>query len=254
MNFKKGQVQTLITEKLVPGSGGSAVVINAIKDAQLSLAGDFSIIDVDFVLSVAMDTGSVITTRLYREAILIKTITTAVGALAASGTTRVSDAMIIKADYAEIEVSCISNAAADYTTSIFVTPLEAINVVEVSTADSANSPASAVFTIGAEAANKIIVTAQLKDILGANLTKSMFVNAYISSDTAGTTPAVVNDAIVVTAGSSILVNTAKSNLDVLTTATGAFALEIEDTSGAVTHYLNFTLPNGLVTSTAITFA
>jgi hypothetical protein len=109
------------------------------------------------------------------------------------------------------------------------------------------------FTIGAEAANAISVTIQVKNENGDNLAEKVAMRVYLSSDSAGLTPAAATSAIAAGASGAVLDPTTIT-AEVVTTAAGLAILSLTDT-GTPTRYLNVVLPSGeIVTSSAITWA
>lgn len=116
-------------------------------------------------------------------------------------------------------------------------------------------PASATFTIGAEAANVINVAIQLTDGAGEAIATRAGLAFYVSSSATGDT--------VVAAATSLAIGTdgvaieAVSNSAgwLVTEADGTADVNIGDASGAATYYLVLVMPSGqLVVSSAITFA
>ena len=116
-----------------------------------------------------------------------------------------------------------------------------------------NLAASLTFSIGAEAANVILVTVQVKNENNDNLATKVGLRFYLSSDAAGITPATVTT---IAAGASGGVTDATTSSGVLiTTAAGLGIISLTAGTGAVTRYLNVIMPNGeIVTSSVITWA
>lgn len=114
----------------------------------------------------------------------------------------------------------------------------------------------AVFTIGAEAANIIIVTVQLKDADGRNMDKVSSVKAFLASTANGDALAVVDAGLSVADGGGGWLSVLGDDQVFLvgTTAAGVAVIDITDTN-VITHYLGVVMPNGkVVMSGAITFA
>lgn len=119
----------------------------------------------------------------------------------------------------------------------------------------AGAPWNAVITVGEEAANKINVALQLKDVAGADLAVRGGVKAYLSDDANG-------DSIIATAPSGgIAIGTdglaipivAGKYIDLVSESDGDIDIDITE-EGAKTCYLIVVLPNGkLVASGAIAF-
>lgn len=119
----------------------------------------------------------------------------------------------------------------------------------------AGAPWNAVITVGEEAANKINVALQLKDVAGADLAVRGGVKAYLSDDANG-------DSIIATAPSGgIAIGTdglaipivAGKYIDLVSESDGDIDIDITE-EGAKTFYLIVVLPNGkLVASGAIAF-
>ena len=119
-----------------------------------------------------------------------------------------------------------------------------------------NAPASATFSIGAEAANAITVSVQLLDAAGNELTESAAVVWYWANDAAGMTPTTVAHDGGTAAGtdgaliewadnlSGLAISEADGDIDIVATDAGAF-----------TTYLVLVMPNGkLMISDAVTHA
>jgi len=107
--------------------------------------------------------------------------------------------------------------------------------------------ANAVFTIAASAAT-IVVSVQLKDFAGNNLTEMNKVDWYISSDITGLTASTVTSATVATGIQGTIVDT--YSYYSVSTAAGEFSTTLDGT-GANSRYMNVVLPNGRVIHSAI---
>lgn len=121
--------------------------------------------------------------------------------------------------------------------------------------DTQGSKATGVtYTIGAEAANVIRVTGQLK-WAGENPDRRLAVTWYLSTDSGGGNIAATAPTGGVVQVTGVLIESiADKHGVIVTTATGSFSVDITDT-GTPTFYLVAVLPTGdLVVSAAITFA
>lgn len=110
------------------------------------------------------------------------------------------------------------------------------------------------FTVGAEAADVITVTVQLKDADATNLAAATLCQVWLS-DTAGAavTGTAPSGAVTVTTGTLKSSITAKTDLWVASNASGAIVITIEE-AGARTWYLNLEFQGKVSSSGAITFA
>lgn len=120
------------------------------------------------------------------------------------------------------------------------------------------SVASKMFTVGAEAANVISVTIQLKDARAKNLTGPRAIRVFLSDS--ATTGAIIATApsggVAAGGGIGSILNAAVAGkvLDCMTNATGALRLDITE-AGVKTLYVYLVTPNGEVAvSPAVTFA
>lgn len=110
------------------------------------------------------------------------------------------------------------------------------------------------FTVGAEAANVILVTVQLKDAKATNLAAPHVVQAWLSNAAGGAvTGAAPSGAVTATTGTIIREWTSKTHMAVASNASGAIVLSIEE-AGAATWYLNVEYQGKLFSSGAITFS
>lgn len=119
-----------------------------------------------------------------------------------------------------------------------------------------NPAGAAEFTLGAEAANKRIVTVQLQDIGGVDLAEMLGVEVFLASDAVGTLTA-ANDDFAVESGQGQALGEPVTNsvLSVLSKADGSFQVGITDTSGAASYWLGVKFPGGrIVMSGEIAFA
>jgi hypothetical protein len=118
-----------------------------------------------------------------------------------------------------------------------------------------NLPGAVDFTIGAEQANVIQISAQLKNIFGANIAFKSAVRVWLSDAAAGAICAVAPSGTVVAGTSGVIVDslTAKTHLLVATSATGSFNLDITE-ADAKTLYLNIEWQGKIFTSAVVTFA
>ena len=113
-----------------------------------------------------------------------------------------------------------------------------------------NVAASCTISVGT-ATTACVVTVQLKDWAGNNLTEPGVVMGYISSDAAGLTQSTVTSATVATGG-QFSIEATKAYM-FLSTAAGSFSTSLDGT-GANSRYFNIVLSNGrVVHSTIITF-
>lgn len=104
------------------------------------------------------------------------------------------------------------------------------------------------FTIGAENTNVCLVTLQLKNENGDNLATKAGLRVYLTSNAAGTTPAVLTSAVAAGASGAVVSGTTEG-CTVITTATGLAILSLTDTTANLTRYVNVILPSGeIVTS------
>lgn len=114
------------------------------------------------------------------------------------------------------------------------------------------------YTIGAEAANVIRVTGQLKDNRGQAIAQVAPVKVYLASDAAGTTitaTAPTSTLAIGTKGTILTVEVTDKMLLLATAADGIFNLDITQTAAPVTYYLVAIMPDGsLAISSAITYA
>lgn len=122
--------------------------------------------------------------------------------------------------------------------------------------DLVNVVASASFTVGAEAANAITVTVQLKKYDGSNLDFAAALNWYLATNSSGLTPATSapNGGTAAGASGKIIESVAELSGLAVSTAAGVLTFVITD-STTPTFYLVLVLPGGkLAVSGAITFA
>jgi hypothetical protein len=113
----------------------------------------------------------------------------------------------------------------------------------------------ATITVGTEATNVINVAVQLEDNDSANVAARRCVYAYLSDDANGdgiTATAPATSVAIGTDGNIIDTLTAKSSFMITTNATGAYDLDITDTTGS-TWYLVTVVGDELLVSDAITF-
>jgi hypothetical protein len=113
------------------------------------------------------------------------------------------------------------------------------------------------FTVGAEAGNNINVALQVVDALGEDITEAKSFFAWLSDAAGGapTSTAPDNDVVIGTDGTILLEHTADIVFELLTESDGDLDLDIGDTVGTPTFYLNVRLADGsIVSSGAITFA
>lgn len=112
----------------------------------------------------------------------------------------------------------------------------------------------ATIIVGAEGANAITVTIQLKDWAGNNLAVPASILAYTASNATGLTYAITTvstDTVAATGSLAVLI--AKGAYLLTSTAAGVIILTVTDT-GTNSFYLVLVLPNGkLVISGVITF-
>ena len=120
--------------------------------------------------------------------------------------------------------------------------------------------ASVVMTVGAETAEKIIVSCQFKDGNGDDMTHAVGCVGYLSANAAGQAAASSAN-LTVDAGTDgfvqILIDSDTQNNFLCTSeADGDLDVRVTDASGgALTNYLVLVLPNGsIAVSDAITFA
>jgi hypothetical protein len=112
------------------------------------------------------------------------------------------------------------------------------------------------FTIAAEDGDVINVAIQLTDLLGNDLESAAAIGAYLSDDADGSTLTATapDGGVAVGAAGLAIPLIADKRFDLVTDATGAIDLDIEE-AAAGTWYLVLVMPNGsLVVSGAITFA
>lgn len=112
------------------------------------------------------------------------------------------------------------------------------------------------FTIGAEAANVINVSVQLKDGIGANMAKRSSLRFYLADDANGDTPSssAPDGGIAIGTNGALIENNADLNGSVISEADGTFDIDLTH-SGVATWYLVLVKPDGtLAVSDAITFA
>ena len=112
------------------------------------------------------------------------------------------------------------------------------------------------FVVGAPAGNIITVTVTLKDINGTALAACAHARVWLS-DTGGTpfaAPSAVGPSVgtSVTTGLQIAVITAKTVLDVVSTAAGVFAIAVEE-GGAKDYYLNVAVGAVVASSGVLAF-
>lgn len=117
--------------------------------------------------------------------------------------------------------------------------------------------ASVSFTIGAEAANAITVSLQLKDRRGSDLAAAAKVKTYLA--TAADAQALKNppatDCAAGTDGTLLVTHGTRNVHEWISEADGDLDIVITDASGAATYYLVVELPQGGISvSSAITFA
>jgi len=117
-----------------------------------------------------------------------------------------------------------------------------------------NPAGEAEFTIGVEAANKIIVALQLQDIGGVALEETLGIEVFVASDALGTVAAADAFAVESGLGQELAVLTAASVLSVLSEADGTLSLGITK-SGAASLWLGIKFPGGrAILSEEIVFA
>lgn len=119
------------------------------------------------------------------------------------------------------------------------------------------SPAYATFSNGAEAADAIAVSIQLKNALGDDLANRAAVDAYLSDDANGDTLLASSATLSVAAGTDgvVIEQSTDNSFKLVSEADGDIDVTITETSGAATYYLVLVMPDGrLVPSAAITFA
>lgn len=120
-----------------------------------------------------------------------------------------------------------------------------------------NKVASVAWSVGAEAANVITVTATLKDRNGRAVTEKVALPWYLSSDADGAAPLVTSPTGGTVAGASggaLIESVAERSGLAISTAAGVLRFAVTDT-GTPTMYVNLVLPDGSVsTSPAVTFA
>lgn len=111
------------------------------------------------------------------------------------------------------------------------------------------------YSIGAEAANVIRVTTTVKNVDGTVVDYPVVLQQYLSSDSAGATPSAATTSLAAGGGGAILTEyTSNMHWDAVSTSAGLIGVDVGDSVGASTRYLNTVLPNGrVVTSSAITF-
>lgn len=118
-----------------------------------------------------------------------------------------------------------------------------------------NAPANGVFTIGAETANVINVSVQLRNADNQNLATRRHILAYLSGASSGASLATAPSGGVAIGTEGLLIEPVDNRaFRVLTNASGVFDINITDT-GTPTMHLVLVFPNGSIqVSTAITFA
>ena len=258
MNLIKQAIQTLKENQAVP-LGTSFTILGGISSGmessyiKVSLDND-KYVDVDLVTDALMPAGTVINVMFYRGDILLDTATATMGAKGAAGTftNRLTSDYIQKATHCVPECKLKQAAGTTYNASVFVTALKIEDSIDLAGITALAS--SAVFTIGAEAANVINVGIQFKDFMGAALAAETPIEFYVSSDAAGDTPVAVNDTLAIgTDGTILEVFTAKQSGIAKTESDGHIDFDITDASGAVNHYLNIILPDRILSSGVIAF-
>lgn len=112
------------------------------------------------------------------------------------------------------------------------------------------------YTIGAESANTITVSCQLRDSVGTDIAYAAVVEQYLSSDSAGQTAVAAATSLASGTDGTILTEfTSNKHWSVVSEADGDIDIVVGDAVGAATYYLNTVLPGGMVvTSAVLTFA
>lgn len=119
------------------------------------------------------------------------------------------------------------------------------------------SPAYATYSVGAEAADAITVSIQLKNALGDDLANRAAVHAYLSADANGDSLVAASATLSAAAGTDgvLVENSTDNGYLLISEADGDIDVTITETSGAATYYLVLVMPDGrIVPSAAITFA
>lgn len=104
-------------------------------------------------------------------------------------------------------------------------------------------PYDADFTIGAEAANVINVSLQLKDVEDAAFEEATVLSFWLCSDPEGETPAAADTSVAATVGGLLEELTALTSYTAVTDVNGELAIDIEHSADA-SFYLTVVLPNG----------
>ena len=121
-----------------------------------------------------------------------------------------------------------------------------------------NKVAAGTFSYGAESSNARLVTLQLTDAQGVNLTERAVVRVYLSQALGGA--AIVTTAPpggVAIGASGAILQTVTTGKDwfFITDATGKVTFTVTDATGAATYYPNCVLSDGRVSNgAALTFA
>lgn len=256
MLFHKNDIRTLGRQVSVPAGTGFTYIndLSGAKPQALALSKDSDVaeyIDVDYVITGnTMAANSVITLQLYRDNVLIKTLTKTLGAkTVGTYTERFNDEMIQKADKQVVEFKAKQNVA--YTLTVFATSLSVMNTLELDGAVSI--PTDCDFTIGVEAADVIKVSGQLKNVVGANIAVETPFIAYLTNDASGYVETAVTTLAEGTQGQIIKALTANANVLAVSNSSGAFDFDLTQ-AGAATRYLVIQLPGKRVISPVITFA
>lgn len=131
---------------------------------------------------------------------------------------------------------------------------QAVGPTELTNALAALIQGTPDFTVGAEAANVISVTVQLKDCDATNLGAAHVVQAWLSNAAGGAvTGTAPSGAVSATTGTIIREWTSKTHMALASDSSGVIVLSIEE-AGAATWYLNVEYQGKLFSSGAITFA
>jgi hypothetical protein len=136
----------------------------------------------------------------------------------------------------------------------------AIGATKVTTAMLAAALAASIqgtptFTVGTEETNVCNVAVQLKDVNNVNIAAAHSVNCWLSDAAGGAPCAVAPDGTVVigTDGAILASYTAKTHLQIATSAAGKFDLDITE-SGVKTLYVNVEYQGKIFSSGVVTFA